>query len=496
MFSRETQALMEAAVDAIIVIDHRGHMLAVNQCSSRMFGYAADELVGQNVRMLMPEPDRGAHDGYLKHHLDTGAARIIGIGREVLAARRDGTTFPVRLSVGRIPDSVPPRFVGLLRDVTAEHEARAALKMQRDRAQAFLELHDSILVELDEERRVRMVNSRGAELLGAPAEELRGRDWLEFLSGDGERERGRLMLTSALSSGSSREREFDGRDAAGEDRRIYWRCIALRGVDGAPAGWLCSGADVTDRALREQHAHVAHDRLTRVARLATMGEMATGIAHEINQPLAAITTYARACENYLQGPCPDFDELREAVREIAAEGLRAGDIIRRLRQMVRSDLADERMALDVNVLISDMQSLLAADARVHGAKLRIALTDDLPLVSANGTQLQQVILNLVRNAFEAVQENAEDDRCVDLCTSRSQGHTEIRVTDNGPGVSPLIADRLFDAFASTKGAGTGLGLAISRTIVKSHGGTIGTRSGPGRGATFFIRLPVLEECLT
>ena len=136
---------------------------------------------------------------------------------------------------------------------------------------------------------------------------------------------------------ASREREFDARGASGERLRIYWRCIARRDADGSPAGWLCSGIDVTEQALRAEDAHLAQERLTRVARLATMGEMAAGVAHELNQPLTAITTYARACERYLDMPEPDLAELREAVREISAEGLRAGEIIRRLRQMVRTD---------------------------------------------------------------------------------------------------------------------------------------------------------------
>ena len=496
MYSRETRALMEAAVDAVIVADHRGQVLEANEAASRMFGYPRAELIGQNVSVLMPHPDREAHDEYLRRYLDTGAAKIIGIGRQVTARRRDGSVFPARLSVGRVPDEVPPRFVGLVRDISQEAEATAALKLERDRAHAFLELNDAILLELDPQRRIRVVNSRGAQLLGAPPQELAGRDWLDFLDGDVERERGKLMLAGALSSGSSREREFDGRDAGGERRRIYWRCIALRAADGAPAGWLCSGNDVTDRELREQHAHLAQDRLTRVARLATMGEMAAGLAHEINQPLTAITTYARACENYLSTAQPDLEEVRAAVREIAAEGLRAGDRIRRLREMVRSDQPDERVALDVSNLIEELRTLLNADARVHGAELRLVLPANLPLISADGAQLQQVVLNLARNAFEAVQELPAGERRVEIAAGLAQGEVEIRVSDNGPGIAPRILERLFDPFASTKGAGTGLGLAISHTIVKSHGGTIGTRNVTPRGATFVVRLPVLEECLT
>ncbi len=398
--------------------------------------------------------------------------------------------------MGRIADDSPPRFVGLLRDMTPEQEATAALKLERDRAQAYLELHDSILLELDANRRIREINSRGTQLLGAPATELRGRDWRDFLDGDPERERGTLMLDRALASGSSREREFDSLDAIGQRHRIYWRCIALRAADGAPAGWLCSGSDVTDRELREQHAHLAQDRLTRVARLATMGEMATGLAHELNQPLTAITTFARACDHYLDLPHPDLAEVRAAVREIAAEGLRAGEVIRRLRNMVRGDLPDERVTLDINKLIEELRTLLVADARLHGTELRFELPADLPQVSANGMQLQQVLLNLARNAFEAVQEQPAGQRQVKISAEHSDGEVEIRVCDNGPGISPQIADRLFDPFASTKGSGTGLGLAMSRTIVKSHGGTIGTRKVKPRGATFYVRLPALEECLT
>jgi two-component system sensor kinase FixL len=496
MFSRETLALMEAAVDAVVVIDHRGTVQAINDATSRMFGYRADELLGENVRKLMPEPDRGRHDGYIARYLDTHQPKIIGVGREVTALHRDGTVFPVRLSVGRVPDSAPPRFVGLLRDISAEREATAALKLERDRARAFLELHDSILLELDPARRVREINARGSDLLGAPAGEIVGQDWISFMCGDGEAERARLMLASALSSGSSREREFECRDMAGASRRIYWRCIALRTADGAPAGWLCSGADVTEWAQREHHARVAQERLTRVARLATLGEMAAGIAHEINQPLTAITAYASACERYLQQPLPDMADMREAVREIYAEGQRAGEIIRRLRQMVRVDAPDERPEIDLNALIEELRSLLQSDARAHDAQLHISLAPNLPMVSANPTHLQQVILNLVRNALEALLGQPAASRRVELATAvTGNGDLEIRVSDNGPGIDSSIVDRLFDPFSTTKSSGTGLGLAISRTIVQSHGGTIDARSTPPHGATFHVRLPATAEIL-
>jgi len=493
MFSRETQALMEAAVDAIVVIDHQGLISAANDATRRIFGYDRDELLGENVAILMPEPDRGEHVRYMSDYQRTGAAKIIGIGRSVIARRKDGSVFPVRLSVGRIPGTDPPQFVGLLRDTTREHEANAAIKLERDRANAYLELHDSILLSLDAERRIREINARGAELLGAAPRELLGRDWIDFTRGDAERERARLLLAQSLARGQTREREFDAVDAVGAPRRIHWRCIALRAADGAPAGWLCSGADVTTRAQREAEARMAAERLTRVARMATVGEMAAGIAHEINQPLTAVTTYARACERYLDMPVPDYAELRDALREIGAEGQRAGDIIRRLRQLVRNDTTDRRV-LDVSALIEELAPLLSADARANDVNLRLTLPPDLPPVEVDAAQIQQVVLILVRNAFEALAELPAGTRELDVAARPGDaGDVEIHVTDNGPGISPAVADRLFDPFATTKHNGTGLGLATCRTILQSHGGSIGIRKTESRGASFCVRLPIVEE---
>jgi two-component system, LuxR family, sensor kinase FixL len=370
MYSKDSLALMDAAVDAVIVIDHRGRMTAVNEAACRAFGYRVDELLGQNVSLLMPAPHRDRHDDYLRDYLATGHARIIGIGREVTAQRKNGSWFPVRLSVGRVPDSQPPRFVGMLHDITAEHEAAAAREL----------------------------------------------------------------------------------------------------------------------------AALTQDRLARVSRLATLGEMASGIAHELNQPLTAIATYARACGRFLDMPEPDIAEVREAVREIALEGLRAGRIIDRLRQQVRPEANDDRQSLDVNALVEELGALLAADARVFDARLELTLGDGLPRIRGNAGQLQQVVLNLVRNAFEALSELPADARQVSLATAPGvSGGVELTVTDSGPGIALEIADRLFHPFATTKKTGTGLGLAMSRTIVQSHGGTIGAQPAMPHGTRVLVRLPSWED---
>jgi two-component system, LuxR family, sensor kinase FixL len=494
MYSKETLAFMEAAVDAVIVIDHRGRMTAINHATTRLFGYTSTELLGENVSKLMPEPDRSHHNQFMRRYLDTGEARIIGIGREVTAQRRDGSLFPVRLTVGRVPDTDPPRFVGMVRDVSPEHTTLAALKLERDRANAYLELNDAILLKLDSDHRIFEINARGADLLRATPDSLRGRNWLEFMRPGAERERAQFMLAGARSSRGSREQEFDAIDCAGEPRRIQWRCIALSAADGAPSGWLVSGADCTERQRREENAALAQERLTRVARLASMGEMASGVAHELNQPLTAITTYARACERYLAMAEPDMAEITDAVREIGAEGLRAGRIIDRLRQLVRNDEPTEMVLLDINTVVEDLHALLLSEARMFEARLEFSLAPGLPKIRGDAAQIQQVILNLVRNAFEALLGQPPANREVRLLTSLTEaGEMELLVSDNGPGFPQEIRARLFHPFATTKRSGTGLGLAMCRTIVHALGGTIGTRPDSPQGAGVFVRLRTVEE---
>jgi two-component system sensor kinase FixL len=370
MLSGELQALMDAAVDAVILIDERGRIGGVNLSAQGLFGYSADELTDKNVSTLMPEPDRSAHDSYLARYVATGVPHIIGVGREVEAQRKDGSVFPVFLSVGRVPGADPPRFVGFVRDITLQRQATAAIERERDN-----------------ERRAR-------------------------------------------------------------------------------------------------------ERMVNVSRMATMGEMAAGISHELNQPLTAIANYAQASDRLLAGPQPDVTEVRSALQEISSQALRAGEIIRKLRRLV-SHQESFRTATEVNEVVEELGALTKADARHSGTRLRIELAPGLPQVNIDRIQIQQVLLNLWRNAIEALASISPGKREVAFITRSSDRDVEISVCDNGDGVAPQIAGRIFDPFYTTKSAGTGLGLAISRTIVHANGGSIGYRPNCPSGACFFVHLPSL-----
>jgi len=383
MPSREIEALLDAAVDAVIMIDHRGTISVFNRSAERLFGYAADEVVGQNVKVLMPAPWRAEHDGYLERYARTGIPHIIGVGREVEGQRKDGSRFPAFLSVGRVADSDPPRFVGFVRDVTTERLALASIQAERDQA------------------------------------EIRRRE--------------------------------------------------------------------------EQEARRLQERLTHVSRMATMGEMAAGIAHELNQPLSAIATYARACERFLNAAQPDLPDTLSSLAEISLEAMRAGEMIRRLRQLV-SNKPSDRVPTQMNDLVRDLGVLMQADARVHRTQIEFELAPDLPLVQADQTQLQQMVLSLVRNAIEALVEGGVTGRQVAIRTARApDGRIELSVCDNGPGVAADMVDRLFMPFVTTKNSGTGLGLAISQTIAQGHSATLAYRANEPAGACFYARFNPVED---
>ncbi len=364
--TREFRALLDVAVDAVIIIDHRGIIEAFNRAAERMFGYTMAEAIGTSVNRLMPEPHRSEHDRHIRRYLDSGVPHIIGIGRDVEACRRDGSSFPVNLAVGHIPDSDPPRFVGFLHDLTSR------------------------------------------------------------------------------------------REAAEEQQRMQ-------------------------------------QRMASVSRLATMGEMAAAIGHEINQPLAAISNYAMACERLLEAEGTELAEVQAALRQISGQALRAAEIIRRVRNLVRAH-EPRRAPADVNKLIEDLSVLIRSDARLSSVELVLDFAGNLPQIELDSIQIQQVLLNLIHNAIEALATASAGARQVIVRSRRlAAGEIEIRVIDSGPGVDPAIAGRIFDPFCTTKEQGTGLGLAISKSIVEAHRGRLEYHPNAPRGACFVITLPNAME---
>jgi two-component system sensor kinase FixL len=495
----EYRAILEAAVDAIIVIDHQGTIEEFSLKAQQLFGYAPEEVLGRNVSVLMPEPHRGAHDGYMRRYMETGERRVIGRGREVMARRKDGSEFPCDLSVGEVEGADPPRFVGFLHDITARKEAEEQLRRSEAELRLAQELanlgnyvmhaaaggHDYYSPQL---HRILGVEQGGPSIVRE--------EYLEHWVHPADRARVADAFARMDTGRSPLDIEYQVVLRDGSVRHLHHLAQAVLDEDGQVLKYIGTIHDITDRRRAEDDARVLQERLTHFSRLSTMGEMAAGLAHEINQPLSAIATYARACQRLIAQPDADANDVIAALEQINAQALRAGEVIRRLRNFVKNREV-KREPVDCARLLEDLGTLAETDARLHNIRLRLDCPDPLPTVYADPIQLQQVVLNLVRNAIDAMAEAPEDRREVVLSTRLdADGEVEVTVADRGTGLAPEATEHLFNPFFTTKASGTGLGLAISRSIVRAHGGRLWHTPNDDCGVRFHFTLPVSPAVTT
>jgi two-component system sensor kinase FixL len=286
-------------------------------------------------------------------------------------------------------------------------------------------------------------------------------------------------------------REVLGRRANGETFPIALSVGEVRGSNGRSFVGIIR--DLSAEKAAELRARSLEGRLSHVGRFDLMGEMTAGIAHEINQPLSAIATYAQAARRILERDQPGMTTLIDVCRKIDEQALRAGRVIENLRKFIKKqDIRAE--AVDVNAVVRDIMNLVNADAHAEGIRVTTRYADDLPVVRANMIQLQQVLLNLTRNAVDAMRGTLRKDLGIKIETQKNaDGGVTITVADHGPGVSSHLGDAIFHPFVTTKREGLGVGLAISRTIVQSCGGTLSYRDNPAGGAVFAVDLPRAKE---
>ena len=353
-------SILDTVPDAMIVIDEGGIVQSFSPAAERLFGYSAADMIGKNVKMLMPSPYRESHDGYIKQYLRTGQRRIIGIGRVVVGERKDGSTFPMELAVGEMRSSDRHFFTGFIRDITQRQQSEAR--------------------------------------------------------------------------------------------------------------------------LQELQSEVIH-----ISRLTAMGQMASALAHELNQPLLAIVGYVKGSRRLLESGVEDRSGvLRDAMDKAGDQALRAGQIIRRLREFVtRGD--SERRVESVKRLIEEASALALVGTKDQGVRVRFQFDPAVDLVLVDKVQIQQVLLNLLRNAVEAMEASQRRE----LVISTAAGDDDmvaVSVADTGSGIAPELMSQLFQPFVTNKRHGMGVGLSICRTIVEAHGGQITVEPNPAGGTIFRFTL--------
>lgn len=513
LLSGEAQyrAIHDSAIEAIAVIDASGRIQSVNPATRRIFGYENREMIGQNVSMLMPGAMASAHDDHLDRYRRTGKRAIIGIGREVEGRRKDGSVFPLDLSVAEWQDGGVTFFTGIMRDITtrkqaetelAEGEARFRLTQEAVRAGNW----ETDLVTLRTTLSRESMRLFGVEqsasgsfaqgeltALADPVDAARMRGQFERSVAEGKRLD--AIMRIALPNGQSHWIQLIGQpqyDEAGMPLRMTGLII-----------------DVTERrkiqlALRESEEKLRslQNDFAHLARVNELGELAAAIAHEINQPLTAITNYmnvGRLALAALESGEGDTDAARTEAREVtelaAAQALRAGEIVRRLRSFVAKGTGARR-AEPIDEIVDTAMALSLVDAQLAGIIVDRHGGAGQAMVNVEAIQIQQVLVNLLRNAIDALVQLPDADlRQLTIATKLlNAGETvEVMVRDSGPGILPEVLARLFEPFVTSKADGMGMGLSLSRRLIEAHGGSIEVESLPGRGATFRFSLPVMRS---
>ncbi len=301
------------------------------------------------------------------------------------------------------------------------------------------------------------------------------------------------MVALGRGPGSDLDREFRLQMPDGSLKHLHLVAHASRAKE-EQLEYIGAIQDITARRLSEEALGKARADLAHVARVTSLGALAASIAHEVNQPLAAVVTNANASLRFLNHAIPDLDEARDAIRSIIRDGHRGSEVIERIRALLKKE-QPSRTRVDINETVGNMVRL--APFSLHGADLQIELTEELPCVAADRIQLQQVLLNLMVNGIDAMKSISDRPRILRVGTKRHDGNTVlVSVQDSGIGIEPEAMEQLFETFYTTKPDGMGMGLSISHSIIESHGGRLWANCNDGPGATFYFTLPAEAEAVT
>ncbi len=329
---------------------------------------------------------------------------------------------------------------------------------------------------------IQYCNQHLLEYTGARGDTLQGEPFFSILHPEDE-PLFRQGWQAAVAAGGTFEVEARVRGSDGEYRWFLVRSIPQCTEDGRVARWYGIHIDVEEQRRAQQKLALAQEDLTRLSRTLSMAEMAASIAHELNQPLTALVSHAYACSEWLRGESTNLEKASATAEKIVRESTRAAAVVKRVRALFSKE-AEVREPTNMNLLIEELTRLLRDEAIRRGVSIRLILARDLPRLEMDPVQIQQILLNLATNGMDAMMEKQGQRELTIRTAKRNDGEILVEVEDQGPGITPEIAGRIFEPFFSTKGQGTGMGLAICRSIVESHDGNLWTENSPRGGAIF------------
>ncbi|MDQ8023095.1 MAG: PAS domain S-box protein [Moraxellaceae bacterium] len=483
------KSMEESVLTGLRAFDLRGRILYVNPAFCEMVGWTADELIGMEPPYAYwPQDNLELHWRNLALVL-SGNAPASGFDAPIL--HRDGHQMLMRFHISPLIDATGAQvgWMGAMHDVTEAREARAHLELAHERFVAVLDGLDAAVFVADAASDEVLYANRACLDEQHAASPALAAPRLASQLAVPQPERGDYMVDPRRLVDADLPRElFDGElQHTQSGRWFHLRERATRWVDGRVVR-LAVATDITDRKEVEEVNREQEERLQRTSRLITMGEMASTLAHELNQPLSAIANYNMGCVNRLRAGGFRQEDLLSAMEKASAQAERAGKIVRRVRDFVRKS-EPRRERADLADIVEDALGFAEIDARRLGVRLVNDIGTDLPAVHADRIMIEQVLLNLVKNAAEAVASFPPERRDVWVGAVVRDGQVEVSVTDYGPGIAPEDLERLFAAFFTTKAEGMGMGLNICRSIIEFHDGRLWVDPNPAGGSIFRFTLP-------
>ena len=492
LVEREAKAksILESAVDGIVIVSSQGIIESFNPAAEKIFGYAAGEAIGQKVNILMPEPHRRRHDQYIETYLRTGQKKIIGIGRETMARRKDGSNFPIELSISEV--KLPDRsiFTGIIRDITARRQSASALKASEERFRLLVEtMHDGLAVQ-DAQGKIIYVNPRFCEILGYKRDCLVGKLVSELMDSSSQ-----IVFQNEISDQQPVEGdlvELNLEKDDGEQVSVRVSAKALYDSNSRRKGSFIMITDVTQ--IKKLQRQLLHSQ-----KMEAVGRLAGGIAHDFNNLLTVIQGYVDLSLVGLEGKHPLYENLVQ----INEASKRAESLTRQLLAFSRKQVLQPKV-LSLLVTIANLDQMLR---RLIGEDISLVtrLDDSTGLIKADEGQIEQVIVNIVVNARDAMPHGGKliietrnakvDEIYLGPEAEIPPGpYVQLNISDTGIGMDREVQSHIFEPFFTTKdvGQGTGLGLSTAYGIVKQSGGEIVVYSEPGQGTRFKIYLPRVD----
>jgi PAS domain S-box-containing protein len=483
---RQRADLLDLTHDTIFARDMRDVITYWNRGAEELYGWSWDEAVGrvchELTQTIFPAPLEEINETLLRTDRWEG---------ELIHAKRDGSKVVVasRWSLQRGEHGLPFAILETNNDITERRRAEEALRDSEEQWKAAFENNPTMYFMVDAAGMTLSVNAFGAEQLGYTRDELVGRPVLDIFY-EADREPVRMHVARCFDQ-LNQSMNWEARKVRKDGRVIYVRETARAVLLKNRPVILVACEDITERKQAEEELQKTQAELAHIARVTTMGELTSSIAHEVNQPLAAIVTNGNACLRWLSNNPPNVEEARQTVTRMVNDGHRASEVVGRIRAFFRKT-APEKVRVNINQLIEDVIAMVPAELRRNRVRVRTELANDLPRVAGDQIQLQQVLLNLIINAIEAMSTVSGPRELLIKSRRYESGSVFVGVQDSGVGFDEQNAAQLFNAFFTTKPHGLGMGLSISRTTIEAYGGRLWATANDGGGATFQFTLPATD----